>query len=281
MRTLRTSAMGRFLLRMACGALIAIVSISAAHAELTETEISDLFSQGKELFREANEASATDPQAARENYQKAALRFERIVRDGGVRNGKLFYNIGNAYFRMNDFGRAILNYRKAEALIPNDPNLKQNLDYARKRRIDRVEQTQKTRAMRAVFFWHYDFSARSRSAIFLISFLLVWGAATARLFFPRPFLRWVIGVSAVLSLLFLASLIAELAQLNSQRPGVVVAREAVARKGDSETYEQSFKEPLHAGAEFILIEDRGDWKHVELADSRRCWLPSKAVGMVR
>ncbi len=263
-------------------ALAALCCIATpAPAELTESEIADLFSEGKGLFHEANEISIKNPQQARELYAKAALRFERIAREGGVENGRLYYNIGNAHFRMNDIGRAILNYRKAQQYIPNDANLQQNLDYARKRRIDRLEQTQKARAMRAVFFWHYDFSAKSRSAIFLISFLLVWGAAAARLFFPRPFLKWVIGVSAVLSLLFLASLIAELAQLNSLRPGVVIARETVARKGDSETYEQSFKEPLHAGAEFILIEDRGDWKHVELADSRRCWLPSKAVGMVR
>ncbi len=250
-------------------------------AELTESEIADLYGQGKELFREANDIAIKDPQQARELYAKAALRFERIAREGGVENGRLYYNIGNAHFRMNDIGRAILNYRKAQQYIPNDVNLQQNLDYARKRRIDRLEQTQKAKAMRAVFFWHYDFSAKTRSAIFTISFLLVWGAAAARLFLPRPFLKWIIGVSAVLSLMFLASLIAEMAQLSSQRPGVVTAKEAVARKGDSETYEQSFKEPLHAGTEFVLIEDRGDWKHVELADSRRCWLPSKAIGMVR
>ena len=250
-------------------------------AELSESEMVALFDQGQELFREANDVAIKDPQQARELYSKAALRLERIVREGGVENGKLYYNIGNAYFRMNDLGRAILNYRRAQQYIPNDANLQQNLDYARKRRIDRIEPSQKSRAMRAVFFWHYDFSTRSRSSIFVGSFLLLWVAASVRLFVPRPFLKWIIGVSATLSLMFLASLLAERARHDSTRPGVVIIQEAVARKGDSETYEQSFKEPLHAGAEFILIEDRGDWKHVELADARRCGLPSKTVGMVR
>ena len=119
----------------------------SARAELGETEIADLFSQGKELFRQANEAAANDPAEARELYHKAALRFERITREGGIQNGKLHYNIGNAYFRMNDFGRAILSYRRAEQYIPNDPNLQQNLDYARKRRTDRIEEQQKTKVL--------------------------------------------------------------------------------------------------------------------------------------
>jgi uncharacterized protein YgiM (DUF1202 family) len=55
----------------------------------------------------------------------------------------------------------------------------------------------------------------------------------------------------------------------------------VARKGNSETYEPSFKDPLHSGTEFTLIEDRGDWYQIELADARTCWVTSKDVALVR
>ncbi len=250
-----------------------------ARAELSESEIADLFSQGKELFRQANDQAPADPVGARDLYGKAALRFERIVREGGVRNGRLFYNIGNAYFRMNDIGRAILNYRRAERFIPNDPNLQQNLDYARKRRLDRVEETQKSKALRAVFFWHYDFSTRTRSRVFTLAFLLVWCAAAARLFWRRSSLNWTIGVCGTVSALFLGSLAAESLEQGRTRVGVIIADEAVARKGDSESYEPSFKEPLHAGMEFEVVEDRGGWLQVRLPDARQCWLPSKAVGM--
>jgi len=47
------------------------------------------------------------------------------------------------------------------------------------------------------------------------------------------------------------------------------------------TYEASFKDPLHAGTEFVLVEQRNDWLHVELPDGRRCWLPAQAAGLVR
>ena len=62
---------------------------------------------------------------------------------------------------------------------------------------------------------------------------------------------------------------------------MVLAEEVIARKGDSDTYEASFQDPLHAGTEFVLVEERGHWIHVELPDGRRCWLPSRDVGLVR
>ena len=60
-----------------------------------------------------------------------------------------------------------------------------------------------------------------------------------------------------------------------------MAEEVTARKGDSTSYEASFQDPLHAGAEFLLVEERNDWVHVELPDGRRCWLPAQSIAMVR
>jgi hypothetical protein len=103
----------------------------------------------------------------------------------------------------------------------------------------------------------------------------------ARLFAKRPFLNWIIGIAAILSLAVGASLVTESLAIQKNRPGVVVAEKVTARKGDSESYEASFQEPLHAGAEFLLVEQRQAWMHVELPDGRRCWLPADAVEMVR
>ena len=254
------------------------VSVSG---ELSEEEVNDLFSQGKDFFREANEATAANSDKAKELYQKAALRFERIVREGGIQNGKLLYNIGNAYFQLNNIGRAILNYRRAEQFIPNDPNLQQNLQYARDRRQDKIEEPQKTRVLKTLFFWHYDISSEIRVRLFSISFCLVWITAGLRLFIARGSLNWCIGLSGFFAVIFLGSLLVDSASRHKYRPGVVIDYEVVARKGDSDTYEPSFTDPLHTGTEFVLVEDRDNWYQVELANSQKCWLPAKAVELVR
>jgi len=264
-----------------CVACVLATGPSACGGPADRAEIFDLFSEAKQLFRRANELMAKDPEGAEEVYREAAMRFERIAEAGGIRNGKLYYNIGNTYFRMGDIGRAILYYRRAERLIPNDPNLRQNLSFARRKRLDKIEEAQRTKVLKTLFFWHYDLSARTRMGLFAFFFATLWVCASARLFARRTLLTWAIAISAVLAVVLFGSLVVE--ELSNRRDvaGVILTPEVVARKGDSETYQPSFKDPLHAGTEFELLEDRGDWYHIELADGRRCWIPARAAGLVR
>ena len=80
-------------------------------------------------------ASANDPARAFidgvENYKignftQAAQDFEAVAKLN-INNPYLFYNIGNAYLKSNDIGRAILWYERAKVLAPNDPDLNYNL----------------------------------------------------------------------------------------------------------------------------------------------------------
>lgn len=260
---------------------IAALGGETSPARISEAEIADLFSQGKESFRLANELSGSDPAAAHDLYRKAALRFERIAGEGGIDNGKLYYNIGNAYFRMQDLGRAILNYRRAELFIPNDANLQQNLAYALQRRKDAIEVETQTKVLHTLFFWHYEVPARARAWLFAAAFTGAWGAAALLLFVQRSALKWLAGILAVCAVACLASLLVEAGAQETARRGVIIAESAVARKGDSESYEPSFQDALHAGTEFQMLEDRGDWLNVALADGRSCWLPRADVELVR
>jgi hypothetical protein len=262
--------------------LIICLLASPSYGETLDREkIIDLYRQAKEMFREANTLAARDPAGARALYQKSVMRYERIVKEGNIRNGKLFYNMGNIYFRIKDIGRAILNYRRAQQYIPNDPNLTQNLDYARSIRMDRIEEKQKTQILRTLFFWHYDLSTRTRVYIFTFSFILLWFLAMVRLFIHKSFLVWFLVSTAFLSTLFAGSLFSETIYLSRIRPGVIISSQVIARKGNSDTYEPSFKEPLHSGTEFTLIEKRGNWYQIELSDSRKCWVPEKDMEFVR
>ncbi len=261
--------------------LILFMSLSGvAGAALDPASRQEIFAEANSLFRQANEQSATDPDAARETYAKAILRFERLIREGGIENGKLYYNIGNAHFRARDIGRAIVNYRRAYDLMPHDANLVQNLEFARSRRVDRIEVPAKRKVAETLFFWHYDLPPAVKANLFGWAVLLAWGAATALLFRRENWLPWLTGGSAAVAVLMLISLNLDAQAAANIREGVIVAGDVVARKGDSDTYEPSFKEPLHAGTEFRILEERAGWIHAELGDGRSCWLPAKAVERV-
>ena len=226
---------------------------------LDPAQITDLYSEAKNLFRQANELSVSAPDQAKERYHKSAMRYERLIREGKIHNGKLYYNLGNVYFRMKDIGRAIVNYRRAEHYIPNDPNLRQNLAYARKKRLDEIDEKQETKVLKTLFFWHYDLPTKTRVIAFGICFTLLWIFSGTRIFTTKPLVTWGIVSAATLSLLLAGSLLAEEISLRKNRPGVIISHEIIARKGNSETHEPSVKEPLHSGTEFTLMEDRGSW----------------------
>lgn len=257
-----------------------LFSTAMLSAQLSEQQTRELFTEANQLFRQANETANVNPAESQDLYHRAVLRFERIVSEGGVRNGMLFYNIGNAYFRMNDIGRAILNYRRAEQYIPGDRSLGQNLLSARESRQDTFEEGQSAQVMRTVLFWHYDFTPRFRSILFGFLSLFLWGLASLRLFRPSWAPTWSLAVLGGLAVLFLGSLVVESTVQASQQAGVLVAPQLIARKGDGLSYEPAFTDPLHAGTEFVQLEQRNDWRHIELPDGRQCWVPADAAEML-
>ena len=264
-----------------CAEISNVAESSKTSVTISAEEISRLFHEANSMFAKADKLALSDPKKARSLYQKSILRFDRIIKQGDIENGKLYYNIGNIYFRTKNIGRAILNYRRAERYIENDINLQKNLEFARNTRKDQIEEKQETKILKTIFFWHYDLSSKTRLILFTIPFGLLWFFAAARLFIKKPFFKWMISVTAVISLLFAGSLAVEYLTFKKSIAGVIISQKVIARKGNSESYEKSFREPLHAGTEFKILEHRGRWFQIELPDSRTCWLPTSDVEQVR
>ncbi len=259
--------------RLIVAMLLALIPVQAQDAAV-------IFEEANTFFQQANRLQSNDPEAARGLYQRAVLRYERLISESGIHNGKLYYNLGNAYFQMDDIGRAILNYRKAERLNPSDSNVSHNLEFARTRRYDKFEDAQQTQVLRTLLFWHFDLAPSTRLGIFTLLSLFFWATMILRLLGRLSISMGALAGLGIVTALFLGSIVYDAAVGEKQRHGVVTAPDVVARKGDGETYEPSFTDPLHAGAEVRLLEQRPEWYQVELPDGRRCWLPSRDVELI-
>lgn len=238
-----------------------------------------LVDKGARLLHEANETILIDPEAAQRLYAQSALCFERVI-DSDIRNAPLYYNAGNARFQAGDIGRAILNYRRAERLAPGDDDLLHNLSHVRKQREDSIPESNQSRALRTVLFWHYDLPAPVRAIIFALAYLAFWVAAIILLFRRRAELRWTAIVAFALAMLFAGSLALDLTRPSRAPEGVVLADEVIARQGDGAAYRPAFSTPIHAGSEFRLVEAREKWLRVELSDGRKCWIPAHAAEVI-
>jgi tetratricopeptide (TPR) repeat protein len=63
-------------------------------------------------------------------FAAAAAEYEEILAQG-LGSGNLYFNLGNAYFKAGEKGKAVLNYERARHLLPVDPDVAANLSYAR------------------------------------------------------------------------------------------------------------------------------------------------------
>jgi len=83
-------------------------------------------------FEQGNkDYSAGEYAAAIDNYLK-------IVAAGGE-SGEVYFNLGNAFYKMGEIGRAILYYEKANKFLTGDEALEQNLKIAQLKIVDKIE----------------------------------------------------------------------------------------------------------------------------------------------
>ena len=96
-------------------------------------------------------------------YRGRLLRYEHLIGELGLRNSKLYYNLGNAYYQLDRHCRAIVNYRRAERLDPRgcEPAAQSGAALALSARTGSIPDTG-GQALRTLLFWHFEFSASTR-----------------------------------------------------------------------------------------------------------------------
>ncbi|MEO1130711.1 MAG: hypothetical protein AAFX05_13545 [Planctomycetota bacterium] len=266
--------LARYLLVAVC----ALVVLGApARAELTPSRAQELFDAANAAFRDATAARSASPEDAARLYGVAIRDYEQLV--GSIDNGLLRYNLANAYLLSGNVGRAVLEYRRAERLAPNKPEIRANLEEARRRVETRFEASDGLEG--ALLSWHTEISPRLRLSAFALLSGVAWLLLGVRLFGFRALPRWPGFLLLALSLLPAASLSVSAYRDASVREGVVIADAVVGRKGpDALGYAPSFSEPLRSGVEFTIVEQRPGWLYVELPDGRMTWITEDAIGII-
>ena len=85
-----------------------------------------------ELWTKANEAYSVG------QYETALADYSKIE-EGGYESYKLYYNMGNAWYKLGNMGKAILYYEKALKLNPAGEDAKNNLQIAKLRTLDKID----------------------------------------------------------------------------------------------------------------------------------------------
>jgi len=227
--------------------LILILAGKASAAEAQAGARERTFLRALEIFDAAKTPA---------DYHESAALLESLLSDG-FRNGAVYYNLGNAYFKAGEYGRAIAAYRTAKVYRPRDPYLDANLRQALAVAPGRLP-APPVPWWRHVLFWSGWLSFPEKVYAAFASYLLAALLACAALFFRRPRAYWAIAALVVVGAILSIDAGLAYADLASSRHGVVTS-ETIARKGIGKDYEPAFDQPLKDGAEFTVLSENGDW----------------------
>jgi len=210
------------------------------------------------------------------DYAGAVNGLEAIA-VSGIKNGQLYYDIGNAHLKNNDLGRAILWYERALILLPNDPDLRFNYDYARSLTKDAQDETTNP-LVHILFFWKYQLSTRTVIVLALAFNLVFWGLATAQRLTRRRGLR-----HAALAALLPATVLIFTAAYNyyeSAHPtqAIVLPDKIAVRSGLEPTSTELFE--LHAGAKVKVVKAMNHHVQIRFSEDKIGWIESGAVGRI-
>jgi tetratricopeptide (TPR) repeat protein len=213
-------------------------------------------------------------------FAEAAARYRALI-DGGVADGVVYYNLGNAYFKAGDLGHAILNYRRAQRLIPRDPDVAANLQLARALTKDRLGTEDGGAPVLFVRLFLVDWVTLNEASglalgLWVALCVLVVGVVLWRR--GRIGMRYGIVVVGILLALSILSAGVQLYEERGQEPAVVVVETIEARSGPGTDYLTEFS--LHAGAEVRVLEDRDGWTRIALPGDLQGWVPGEAVKRV-
>lgn len=260
--------------------LLLFFAIACACFAQTNTDLyKDLLNQANQTFSKAS----TDPNQddRQTEYLKAAAYYQEIIDKGDIHNPKLYYNMANAYLLAGKLGKAILNYNRALKLDKYDHNIQKNLAFARSKRVNNFEMQIKDKILKTIFFWHYDFSLKTRYMLGTIGlglFFILMGIFI--IFGKKTGLISLLVITFLFCTALLTSAFTESFLKNVQKSGVITAVKSTAYQGDGEHYPQSFTEPLNEGIEFDVLEDRGTWLYIQLPDKSKCWIKRQDVDVI-
>ena len=216
---------------------------------------------------------AGDEAYVQKRYADAVGIYEGVIKEHGATK-QLYYNLGNAYFRQGNKGKAILNYERALKLDPTDEDAKANLDYTNSLIVDEVDEEPE------LFFvtWWYSLVGMmgvDAWALTAVIFFVVALAGTALCLINRNRAVRKAGLGvAVVSLLVV--LLANLAALDmymrvSDDSAAIVVKEEVSLMNEPGASKVLIK--VHEGRKVTITDDSVDkWLEVELEDGTVGWV---------
>lgn len=227
--------------------------------------------QADVLFAQANKAY-TDG-----NYQQAADLYEQILQKK-LASGEVYFNLGNAYYKLNQIGKAILYYEKAKIYLAGDEALEQNLKIVRLKIVDKIEPVP---VLFLVDWWNalinvFTFTTLAWTCFGFFVLTFFWLAIY--LLVNRNLFRRLTWITASVFLILLVLFIGKIYQFETSRYGIIFADKIPVVGEPTLTGQELFI--LHQGTKVEINRNLDGWYEISLADGKTGWVKADGLEII-
>jgi tetratricopeptide (TPR) repeat protein len=207
------------------------------------------------------------------DFKKAITLYERIT-EQGMEAPEVYFNLGNAYYKTNAIGLAILNYERAKKLNPDDEDIKFNLKLANQKiedKIDAAPQLFLTEWKNGIVYLMdekgWSILCISFTAIALVLFAVYFASYRSGLKQLGFFGGVILIISAVI-VFFIAQHSYNLSKNSSD--AIILSPSVTVVGSPDEKGTKLFI--LHEGTKVSITQDEDDWMEIKIANGNIGWV---------
>lgn len=205
------------------------------------------------------------------------------IEESGQKSAKLYYNLGNAWFKQGNYPKAILNYERALRLDPSYSDARYNLEFTSNFVQDKIEPVPEFILKSVARKVCYVMGSNAWAVIFLV--LLAAALVMGLLFLLGSSVgkrRAGFYCGIVLLLLSAGALSFSIWQKSdSVKTDMAIVMSPVSSVKSSPSSGSS-KDlfVIHEGTKVTILDEVGSWRNISLADGRQGWIPASDIEII-
>ena len=202
------------------------------------------------------------------NYADAISLYDSII-SNSLESSELYYNLGNCYYKTQDWANAIWHYEKSLKLNSNNEGASHNLKLTKLRIIDQIE------AIPQLFYknwWKNLIRLFTTKTWQILAILCIWIVLIIQLInrFINYKKKYFPAFFNTLALILLCTTYSSYQENHSKTEAIIFSSSVVVNSAPTDNSTNLFS--LHSGTKIELIDQIGNWIKIKLTNGSIGWI---------